>query len=336
MAQKPQVPPRPGARPTVTAPPRQQARPAAAPVQPRPAPPQPRPAAPQPRPVAPPRQEVANRRGQEVSADVSVPEHMRAMAGMGTEKIGQGDIETPRIKLLQSNSPELQMFEEAKPGRFWHSIGQFDLGAEITIVPVYTDQQAILWRPRDAGGGILARSIDLTHWSPANATYEVQLDKKDGGARVVWNTSTSVAASRLLEWGSMDPNDPQSPPAGTRMYNVVCALPHMGDDFPPAVMTLQRSGIKVARKFMGNLKLVRAPSFGCRFIVRSVVDTNPNNQTFYNYQFMAAGFVEDRDEFEIYRNYYEAFRQMGLTIQDIEGLQPEEVDAGSSGANPSY
>lgn len=327
MAQKPQVGGRQPARPAAQAqrPPAQPARPA-----PRPAPQQTqqRPPA-QARPAPQPGRAVAHRQTTEVSRpEDNVPDFMRQYAGQGTENIGQGDIETPRIKLIQATSPEIELFEDARPGHFWHTAAQMDLGQELIVVPVYTDMRAILWRPRENGGGILARSDDNITWNPPNATFEVQLDKKDGGHRVTWRTAPTVAASGLLNWGTQNPNDPQSPPAATKMYNIVCAMPNF-PELPPSVVTLQRSAIKIGRKLMANLKIVRAPSYGVKLSMGSVRDQNNSGDSYHNYLFRPAGFVEDPDDFATYQQFYEAFRAMGLTIHDIEGLQPEDVDQGA-------
>jgi hypothetical protein len=260
---------------------------------------------------------------------------MQGMRGQGTERLGQGDIETPRLKLLQSVSPECEEFDEAKSGEFWHSVAEVSLGAEVRIVPLFIDMRAILWRPRHEGGGILARADDGVHWTPPNATFEVR-PFKDNKKTVKWSTKPTVAASGLLEWGSADPEDPNSQPAATRMYNMAVALP----DFPElglGVVTLQRSGIRVARKFLGKLKLMSVPSFGCYFTMGRVKDQNPSGDTFFNYSFTAAGHVQDEEEFLQYKELYEGFKAMGLNIKDLESAQDEgaidgSVDQGTGGA----
>ena len=258
-----------------------------------------------------------------------VPDFMKPMRGQGTENIGQNDIETPRIKLLQAVSDEITNFDNAKPGEFWHSIAEVSMGSEVRIVPLYTDMRAILWRPRHQGGGILARADDGIHWSPAEASFTVQPYKDQPKHLVQWKTTPLVSNSRLLEWGSSDPSNSESQPAATRMYNMAVALP----DHPElgiGVITLQRSGIKVARKFMGKLKLMSAPSFGCYFTMGQVLDQNDQGDKFFNYSFTAAGFVQDHDEFNTYHELYEQFKRLGLNIKDLEGAQDEGLVQGSA------
>jgi len=274
-----------------------------------------------------PTQAVTVKETKTTAVAAPIPSFMQGMRGQGTENLGQGDIETPRLKLLQAVSPECEEFDEAKQGEYWHSVAEVSLGKELRIVPLYIDMRAILWRPRHQGGGILARADDGVNWTPPNAEFEVQ-PYKDNKKLVKWRTKPTVAASGLLEWGSTDPEDPNSQPAATRMYNMAVALP----DHPElgiGVVTLQRSGIRVARKFLGKLKLMSVPSFGCYFTMGNVRDQNPSGDTFYNYSFTAAGFVQDEEEFMQYKGLYESFKLMGLNIKDLESAQEEGVIDGT-------
>ena len=273
-----------------------------------------------------------------VATQDAIPDFMKGQRGLGTENLGQGDIETPRLKLLQAVSPEVEEFDEARPGHFWHSIAECSLGAELRVVPLYIDMRAILWRPRHEGGGILARADDGMHWSPPNATFEVRPYKDRKDFTVKWITKPTVAASGLLDWGSSDPSDSGSQPAATRMYNMAVALP----DFPElgiGVVTLQRASISVARKFLGKLKLMSVPSFGCYFNMSSVKNTGAGGDSFNNYKFVAAGHVQDEDEFNAYRELYEAFKAAGLNIKDLEGVQDDGVTiegTADTGTGPKY
>ena len=62
----------------------------------------------------------------------------------------------------------------------------------------------------------------------------------------------TVAKSGLAEWGSYNPDESSSPPAATRMYNAVVMIPDFLE-FSPAVVTMQRAAIKVARKLLGKM-----------------------------------------------------------------------------------
>ena len=85
------------------------------------------------------------------------------------------EVEMPRLKLLQASSPELTKFNEAKQGEFWHRLIDASFGSTVRICPIYIDKRFILWRPREAGGGILARADDGKHWAPHDAEFTVNL-----------------------------------------------------------------------------------------------------------------------------------------------------------------
>lgn len=317
---KKKSPAKPVARPAPAQPQQSRAAQAAA-HQGRPAPAQARPA-PQKqvpavhRPAPPPTEAVKN-----------LPAFMRQDADIGKENIGKDDIEIPRLKLMQGLSPELTEFEGLQAGNFFHPAAEFIFSEPFRATPVYMDKRYILWRPRDAGGGIIARADDGIHWSPSSGEFNVQLDKKDGGDSVVWRLAKTVQESGLANWGTMNPNDPNSPPAATEMYNFLLAFPDE-PDLMPAVLSFQRSSIKMGRRFNTKLKTVRAPLFGTIWEFRSTEDSNNRGQKFFNIDVRSAGLVEDEGQYQQYRSMYETFSQRGLAIKDIEGLQDEDAQTG--------
>lgn len=255
----------------------------------------------------------------------NLPDFMRGDVGKGTEGIGMADMDTPRIKLMQGLSPELESHNNLRIGDFYHTANDVSLGKSFRAVAVFTDQRYILWRPRDMGGGILARADDGVHWQPANREFEVTLDKKMGGAKVVWRTADTVARSGLAEWGSMNPDDPDSQPAATLMYNYVLAFPDQ-PEVVPAVISFQRTSVKAAKKLNGKLKTVRTPIFGLVLQFESFKDKNSAGQEFQNVRTSAVGLVTDQALYNQYRDMHEGFKEAGLGIKDLESAQ-EEADA---------
>lgn len=229
-----------------------------------------------------------------------------------------GNVELPRLKLLQASSPELAQSENAKEGEFWHSLLGRSVGPSIRICPVFINWCFILWRPREAGGGILARADDGKHWTPADAEFTVKLKSGD---EVTWKTGRTVTASGLNKRGSYNPNDPNSPPAATRLYSVVCSFPDH-QNWPPAVVTLQRASAKAATKLIDQLKILRAPSFGVILEMSSVKDESPSGE-FHNYAFELYGPVEDKPFYEENSRQYRFFIEHGLKVKDLERAQDD-------------
>ena len=251
-------------------------------------------------------------------AKTRLPAFVQEHAGLG----GVDEVKISRLKLLQASSPELVEFKNARQGEFWHSLIHESLGSTVRICPTYIDWRFILWRPREAGGGILARADDAKHWIPADTEFTVELKT---GHEVKWRTARTVAASGLDRRGSYNPSDPNSPPAATRMYSIVCSFPDRKNS-PPAVVTLQRAANKVATKLIGILKDQRAPSFGLVFEMRSFKDKSPSGE-FYNYAFEMVGPVEHKPFYEENFAQYRFFMEHGLKVKDLEGVQKDDADS---------
>jgi len=249
-------------------------------------------------------------------AKTQLPEFVQGYAGLGG--LGVNDQEMPRLKLLQAASPELAKFNKAKPGEFWHSLINDTLGSTVRICPIYIDWRFILWRPREAGGGILARADDGKHWEPADTEFTVKLKS---GHEVKWRTADTVAASGLHKRGSYNPSDPKSPSAASRLYSIVCSFPDL-QDLAPAVVVLHGAAIKVATKLIDQLKVLRAPSFGAVFEMTSSKEKSKAGE-FYNCVFELVGPVEERAFYEQNFAQYRFFMKHGLKVKDLESAQEE-------------
>lgn len=261
----------------------------------------------------------------------NLPAYMQHDANLGKERIEASDLEIPRLKLMQPTSPELQEYDGLRAGFFFHPAAEFIFDTPFKAVPLYYDKRYILWKPRDMGGGILARADDAVHWNLPNGRFEVTLDKSRGGAKVVWETAPTVAESGLANWGTENPNDPNSPPAATQMLNFLLAFPDY-PDLMPAVLTFQRTSIRNGRRFLTKLKTTRAPLFGTVWQFASKQETR-NNNDFFTIDVTGAGLVEDEELYHGYRQMFEQYSNMGLQIKDIEGLQTDADDdmAGDDG-----
>lgn len=261
----------------------------------------------------------------------AVPEWAKGKAGVGTEKLTNQDIETPRIKLIQGTNPELEVYDGLKAGMFFHTLAEQSLGAgPIPIVPLFLSKRYVLWRPRKPidMGGILARADDAVHWEPADVEFNVKVDKQ--GHMVKWKTAKTVAESGLDKWGTFDPRDPNSQPAATECHVIVVATPSF-PELPPAALFLQRSAIKPARKLLGRLKITQAPIYATKFNMESFDDEGPSGP-FKNWRFTADGFVQDPEQGRLYEEMYESFKKLGVKVK----IEDEDNDApaadGASGA----
>lgn len=246
-------------------------------------------------------------------AQEQMPDFMKEYAGKGTENLGAGDYEMPRLKLLQGLSEELQSFDGVKAGEFFHTLLEKSLSNTLQIVPLYISKRYVLWKPRHDGGGILARADDAVHWNPPQGEFDIKL-YKDRDVRTKWKLAPTVAASGLAAWGTYDPQDPQSQPAATEVFAYVVALPDHPEASPVALM-LQRTALGPAKKLNGKLNVSTAPIFGRVFEMSSFLDDR-GGQKFNNYRFTSNGFVQDQDQMKQYAALHEQFAKEGVKIKD--------------------
>lgn len=261
----------------------------------------------------------------------ALPTYAPEDIGRGLENAASEDMETPRLKLIQATSKELQVYNELSAGDFLHVASEQIISGPTLVTPIFFDRRYLLWNPLDSGGGILARADDGVHWQPPNVEFDVKLDKADGGHKVKWKTADTVQKSGLNQWGTMNPADPNSAPAATLMLNFLLAFPEH-PDWMPAVLTFQRSSIRPGRKFVTRLKTLRAPMFGTVFELSSFLDHNSAGKDFHNLQLISKGMIDPASE--LYQNYKEMnkqFTEMGLKVKDIEGLQDEGVGGNDTG-----
>lgn len=282
----------------------------------------------------------------------TLPDYLAEDKGrLGLENISSVDVAIPRIKLMQGLSPEKETFSFLKNGDYFHSAHEIAIPKPFFAVPIYINKRYILWRPRSMQGGILARANDGKTWQPSQSAFNITLSAKEGGpASVVWQTKKTVVESGLAEWGSSNPNDPNSPPAATLMYNFLLAFP-VNPEITPAVLTFQRTQIKAAHSL--NLKLLSAerPVFQQVIEFDSFLDHQAGNE-FYSIKTSMKGFfgttrkwresdkeawtLGNRQQYESYKALYETVSKDGLDIRDEEGLQSDETSSNTSEGEIAY
>jgi len=134
-----------------------------------------------------------------------------------------GDFIVPRIKLLQGISPEVEAFEEAKSGEFWLNVLDISLGASLRFIPVNNRKRYLLLPPIGDDRGVLARADDGKTWN-TKGEWDVKL--KNIKKPVTWVIDDpDVRKSGLAEFGSSNPEDPDSNPAATLFYEYLVWLP---------------------------------------------------------------------------------------------------------------
>ena len=191
----------------------------------------------------------------------SVPAYLQGKSSDAFDGFNKEDFKIPRVKLLQALNPEIKTFQgQAIPGEFWHTIANKSLGSEFRMVVIKPSKRVILWDANDGkqGGNILAFSSNALDWdSGAGQKFRVKL--KGQKENVEWDTGRNVLSSGLLDWGSSNPEDSNSPPAAQLTYEYLCYLPDH-PDLSPCVLGLFRTAHGNAKSFNSALLNFRGPT----------------------------------------------------------------------------
>jgi len=240
----------------------------------------------------------------------SAPSYLAgSKAGSQLAGIDQSDVALPSIRLLQAVSEAVSTFDEASPGIFWHTGFDMPLGSKIDFIICANRKKYMLMAPMTDGRGVLARADDGVHWSPSEGSFEVKL--KNIKKPVVWNLKPTVEESGLANYGTFNPDDPDSPPAAVLMYEHLVILP----DFPdlgPAFFTFARSQIKKVRRELYPKIMLHGnagrPMQALRFRAEAVEEQGQEG-SFFNVKFTSAGWASE-DEFRVATSLQERFGRM--------------------------
>lgn len=222
-----------------------------------------------------------------------LPDYLRDM--QKSAKVGnvdQTDFIIPRIKLLQKISPECDAYEAAKPGRFWHTVMNADLGPELKFAPILVRKTYVLWAPRNDDRGILARASDGIHWDIPDLTFTVKPKGSQGD--VVYTLGKTVhdridGKPAMSEFGSGIPGNPQSPPAASLTYEILCYL----TDFPdmsPAIILNTRSQVKPGKDLLTKIESRPVDHYYGQYLA-GVVTEKGDEGDYYNFRYSMDGYV---------------------------------------------
>lgn len=241
-----------------------------------------------------------------------LPAYLQGYNVENDDNFDSSDVVLPRIKLLQGISGEVETFDEAKAGHFWHTGLDISLGDKFRFVVADRRKKFLLSAPIEDGQGVLARAEDAKTWDRLGS-WNVKI--KGVKQPVTWEiTDLDVAKSGLANWGTYNPNDEDSPPAATLFYDYLVFLPDY-PDLGPAVLSLARSQIKTAKKGLNDKialhKTNGRPMQAVMFEAASKTDV-ADGQEFKNFVFRGAGFVQDEGLFKLALEHKNALKDVKI------------------------
>jgi hypothetical protein len=226
--------------------------------------------------------------------------------------------------LIQAISPELTEFpDQAKAGQFWHTIAQENLGPTIKAIPIIIRKSYVLWAPRNDDRGILARAMDGIHWEPANAEFRVK--PKGSPAEVIYRTANTVMESKLDQFGTSIPGDPNSAPAASLTYNMMWYLIDH-PELSPSVIINTRSSVKPMQQLLSRIDSKPVPHF-CQVYDITSMQQKGAEGPYFNFAYTGSGFAT-ADQAANCEELYETFSKGSWVAND----EAEEEQA--TNANP--
>lgn len=245
----------------------------------------------------------------------------------GIGNLDKDDFKTPRISLLQGLSPELQSFPGvAMANNFWHTGMSIGLGTSFKFVPLKASKRVILFRPRtDAGGGMLAMSMDAKTWQMGgNSEFKVKL--KERKEPVIWKTGKDVISSGLCDWGSYNPDEDRSSPAATTFYEYLIYLPDR-PDLGPCVLSSSKTGLSYAKTF--NTSLLTIANTGkpiyCTVVEAFSQPENSDGNSWTVPNFKMLGYAP-KDIYEVSRNLADKYADYKVEYNQEDAAAPTVDD----------
>lgn len=270
----------------------------------------------------------------------ALPAHLQGRtrtASIGN--IDQSDLIIPRVKLLQAISPEVETFDEAKTGMFWHNVMNQSLGKEIRGYPIVMRKTYALWAPRGDDRGILARASDGFHWDTPDLEFTVK--PKGSPKEVVYRLGKTVSekvdpnSPPLSEFGSSIPEDPRSAPAAALTYEFLWLFPDFLE-LGPAIILNTRSSLRPAKALLSKIE-ARATATGVDHFLQAykITSTDEKSQEgpYKGYSYIADGYVSE-EHVDLMTKLHEKYQSMAWRASDEGDDAPEGGGGGGSREPP--
>lgn len=189
----------------------------------------------------------------------------------GFEGTTIADLSIPFIKIMQSNSPEVEdeLIEGVKPGDLVNSVSKEIMKQPIIVQPVYKEAAVVEWVPRNKGGGVAGRH---------ELDSEVFLDaiKKNNGSRI----PPKDADGKRIPFKSPEGNDL------VETYYIYCLiLDESGEEVEGfCVLAFASTNIKVYKDWLTSMYSLKGapPMYANRCKITSAKQKN-NDGTFYTF-----------------------------------------------------
>ena len=211
-----------------------------------------------------------------VSKDV--PSHVLKVTVLGNEEVGKDHLQTPRVKLLQQLSNEVdknhsEYIEEATPGDFINSVTKENYGVDMYVLNVKFTEDFVVWKKREIGGGLVGNFKSLAEATDYLTSNDLDVDQHD-----VIQTQSHLLIKKDAKSGELG---------------------------IPFIMDFASSKLRVSRSWNSQIQTKGGDRFASLWKMRSVQTANKAGQKFMNLAVDFEGWATEEDYIEA-KKLYEA------------------------------
>ena len=188
-----------------------------------------------------------------VSKDV--PAHVVKGTGLGNEEVGKEHLQTPRVKLIQTMSNEVdknhsEYIEDLSPGDFLNSVTKENYGTEMYVLNVKFTEDFVVWKKREIGGGLLGNFKSLAEATDYLNSNDLDVDQHD-----------------IIQ---------------TQSHLLMQKDPSTGELGIPFIMDFASSKLRVSRSWNSQIQTKGGDRFASLWKMKSVQTANKVGQKFMN------------------------------------------------------
>ena len=205
----------------------------------------------------------------------------------GQENVTSSDLIIPRLEIVQSLSPcrkktDPAYIEGAEEGLLYNNVTRELYGAAAMLVPVFYKKEWLVWKDRLKGGGF-------------RGAFSSELEAKHH-INTLDNPEDYFAQDTA---------------------NHFCLLVKADGSAEDIVVSMSKSKLKTSRKWNSLIRLAGGDSFSRVYKLIGVEQTNANNDTFYGFDVVNAGFPTE-DVYNRAEELYNAVSEGRATAQHDE------------------
>ena len=257
--------------------------------------------------------------GNEVSdpRSTNISEFLRKEStGASFGNIDASDLKPPQLKLLAGQSPEVtDGIPDARPGNFWITILNMNLGPSVVGSPILLRKSYQVWAPKAPGSdqkGPLATASDGISWDVPNQSFDVRFP---GNPRTyTWKLGRTVTETGAQKFGSSQDDDKSSKPIATLTYDVLWLIDLPNGQKQLCVFKSARTGVKPTQNFISTTKAMGIDQFYQRYRIVVQKKTGPTGDPYFAYDYQFVGEVESVAEAKALRALYDQYAKSGFVV----------------------